>query len=93
MGKMVAIGKKSPSPPRRMPKQGILVADHWGPSFSSLGVFCMYLRACLGFLSYLRGMTSWGVPLEISRVIANSTTILVFFFQWDLKASGGFPQN
>ena len=37
-------GKKSPEPPKRMPKQGILVADHWGPSFSSLGVFCMCLR-------------------------------------------------
>ena len=39
VGRMVPIGKKSPVPPKRRPKQGILVAKHWGPPFPTLGVF------------------------------------------------------
>ena len=59
VGRVVPIGKKSPEPPKRRPKQGILVADHWGPPFSTLGVFWLSPLPFPGTVATTNGGKEW----------------------------------
>ena len=79
VGRMVPIGKKSPMPPKLRPKQGILVAGHWGPPFSTLGVFLYAFVGLFRFWKQFSKNGQPGAPLKLSRVTENSSIILVLF--------------
>ena len=86
MGRVVAIGKKSPVPPKRRPKHGILVADHRGPPFSTLGAFLCLFR----FLKPFSRNGRQGDPSENIRDDGKFRHNIIFLFSVGPKGGGRF---